>query len=399
MRVALVHDWLTGLRGGEKCLQAFLRIYPDADVYTLIHLPGATDPVIDSRVKRPSFLQNFPGVGRYYRLLLPLYPAAINNLKLDGYDLIISTSHAAAKNVPVSEGTFHISYCFTPMRYIWDQAEAYLGSTMSKVAWPLISSLRAWDREGADRVDHFVAISRFVAARIKKFYDRRASVIFPPVETSWITSQEIEPQRDGQAFLCAGALVPYKRPELALKVCNELDLPLWVVGGGPLEKKLRAIGGKRVKFFGRVSDAGLAHAYRRCRGLIFPGEEDFGMVPVECMAAGRPIIALGRGGALETVNGEFHFAGLPSDQQVTGATGVFAQAGTGDDLKSFKAALEYFISKEGSWSAEDCTKQAECFTPEQFYINWNQLLGTLGFPLADLDRIIEGDVKTEAAAV
>ncbi len=384
MKVALVHDWLIGLRGGERCLEAFLRIYPNADIFALLHVPGSTTPEIDARVKGTSYLQRLPGIRKYYRLLLPLFPSAARSIKLNGYDLVISLSHCAAKNVVVPSGTKHICYCFTPMRYVWDQARSYFG-ILTPLLYPLIRSLRAWDVKGSKGPDIFVAISKFVAARIRLYYGRQSSVIYPPVDTSWILPAD--KGSAGKAFLLAGALVPYKRPDLVIKAFNELGEPLWVVGKGPLYRSLKRIAKSNINFVGHVSDFELARFYRESRALIFPGVEDFGMVPVECMAAGRPVIGVYDGALKETVRGVRHWnlkkkqtsegrASLNLDNRF--ASGVFIETMLGkndrDQVQSLVNGVRYFIDNEAEFHTDNCSARAEHFSPMRFYRAWHNLL-------------------------
>lgn len=368
VKVAIVHDWLTGLRGGEKCLLAFLSLYPNADVYALFHVPGATSPVIDEKITGTSFLQNIPGIRRYYRYLLPLYPRAIKSISLDGYDLVISLSHAAAKNVRVPEKTRHICYCFTPMRYIWDQTEAYFGK-LTPLLRPIIRSLQVWDRKGSERPDRFIAISDFVRERVRKYYSRDAEVIYPPVDTSWI--QPINEYTPGEAFLCAGALVPYKRIDVAIEAFNKLGLPLWIAGSGPEEKRLRRLARTNILFLGRVPDWDLAELYRRSRALIFPGVEDFGMIPVECMASGRPVIALDEGGARETVHGLRIQESSGIDQSAV--TGVFYRREHGFHSESLERAVRLFLNMEEDFSPRACIERARSFSPEKFFRRWEEV--------------------------
>ncbi len=361
MKVALVHDWLTGMRGGERCLEAFLALYPSADVHTLIHVPGRTSARIDDRVRGTSWLNKLPAAGAIHRLLLPCYPSAARSLSLSGYDLVISLSHAAAKNVTVDRTSRHICYCFTPMRYIWDQADQYFGPARRGL-WPLIRSLRQWDVAGSAGVSEFVAISRFIAARIRCYYRRPSSVVYPPVDTSWITPAK-EGAR-GEAFLYAGALVPYKRPDVVVAAANRLSLPLWVVGGGPMERALRAQAGPTVTVLGRCSDEELASYYRRCRALILPGVEDFGMMPVECMAAGRPVIGRRFGGTADTI-----VADGPHP------TGVFIRGGRHMlAVEDLTEALERFMQTENQFSVAACTKQASRFSPLVFGDAWRSII-------------------------
>lgn len=372
MRVALVHDWLTGLRGGERCLHSFMSLYPQADIFTMVHVPGATTQEIDQRVRAASFLSRFPAAPRLYRHYLPLYPHAIRSLDLSGYDLIISLSHAAAKNIRVPSGARHISFCFTPMRYVWDQARFYFGAA-TPLLFPLIRSMRAWDRAGAAGVDQFVAISRFVAARIRCFYGRSSVVVYPPVDTAWIGGGAAEGSA-GEAFLYAGALVPYKRPDLVIEAFNRIGEPLWVVGRGPEERRLRRLAAGHIKFLGHLSDQELAEAYRRSRALVFPGTEDFGMVPIESLAAGRPVIGVFHGALRETLNGVKPWEHPPGASLDTeGRCGVFIPWTRGDKLSALLSAIYFFIEHEGSFSPAACRAQAALFSPERFRRAWGEL--------------------------
>lgn len=366
MRIALVHDWINGLRGGEKCLAAFLQLYPQADVYTLIHQAGKSRPEIDQAVKGTSWLQRLPLGPKLYKFFLPLYPLAIKSLKLNGYDLIISTSHAAAKNVTVPRGSLHICYCFTPMRYIWDQAQQYLGF-MAALCWPLIYLLRVWDRRASKSVHLFVAISKLVAARIRCFYKRSANVIYPPVDTAWIRFEPTTQQQ--QPLLVAGALVPYKRVDLAIAASNELNYPLIVAGAGPQLNYLQSIAGPQVTFTGLVSDTELALLYASSRALLFPGKEDFGMIPVEAQAAGCPVIAYRAGGAVETVNGIL--ADPNSNLASQPATGVFFKRQAVGDLVE---AIKFFFHIESQIDRKNCLLKSQEFSPEHFVNSWNSFL-------------------------
>lgn len=369
LKVAIVHDWLTGMRGGEKCLQAFLRIYPQADIYTLLHVPGSTSDEIDRRVKGTSFFQKLPGIERYYRLLLPLYPLAVRSLNLEGYDMVISLSHAAAKNVRVPRGARHVSYCFTPMRYIWDQAEIYF-RRLTPLLWPLIKSLRHWDKRATCSVDEIVGISRFVAARIRCYYGRKATVIYPPVDTSWI--QPIHSYSRGEAFLYAGALVPYKNVDQLVEVFNRLGHELWIAGKGPEEKKLRKMAGRNIRFLGPVSDAELARLYAGCRALLFPAIEDFGMIPIECMAAGRPVIGLYAGALKESLNGVKPW--INSHLAAGKYSGVFIDPHMPDRVDSIARSVNFFIENEQLFEPASCIARAELFSPLRFYSAWADLV-------------------------
>lgn len=370
MKVALVHDWLTGMRGGERCLEAFINLYPNADVFTLLHIPGSTSALIDERVRGTSFLNSLPKVQRYYRGLLPLYPAAIKGFSFSGYDLVVSLSHAAAKNIAVPADVPHISYCFTPMRYIWDQAYTYFGS-LTPPLWPLLTQLRRWDVEGSNGVTHFVAISKFIEARIRCFYRRRSIVIAPPVDTSWIAPSDGTP---GEAFLYAGALVPYKRPDLVVEAFNKLGEKLYVVGTGPELAKLKSLAASNITFTGYVSDNELSEYYRRCRALVFPAKEDFGMIPVECMAAGRPVIGLNSGGLAETVKGVK--VGSPLEE-FEGATGVFLKDREDPSVSSLVEAVAFFMKHEERFVSSACLERASLFSPATFEQKWRSLVSEI----------------------
>ena len=396
MRVALVHDWLTGMRGGERCLEAFLCIYPDADIFTLVHVPGATSSLIDGRVKVTSFLSKIPGIKKLYKAFLPLYPLAARSFDFTGYDLVISLSHAAAKNVHVPQGVPHVCYCFTPMRYIWDQAAAYLRGVTYLCALPLITLLRRWDTNGARRVSHFIGISTFISARIRKFYGRTSTVIAPPVRMSDEVSFELTPQErtffdqhPEPFFLCAGAVVPYKKIDVAVKAFNELAEPLWVVGGGPEQPALEALAGPTVRVLGRVSEAFLWECYRRCRALVFPGIEDFGIVPVECLSAGRPVIGIDAGGLRESVVGWRPWLGsnlVPSEH-----TGVFVPKDRCGDVSALVEGVRTFCEVEGKFSVATLKSRALRFSYPNFFAAWTSFLEEVGLRKAsqrvDVERV------------
>jgi glycosyltransferase involved in cell wall biosynthesis len=299
--VALVHDWLTGLRGGERVLHEHAALFPDADLYTLFHVPGSTTARIESLRIHASALSGLPGMRQHYRKLLPLYPWAIERFRLEGYDLVLSSSHAVAKGIRAPQDATHVCCCFTPMRYIWDQADAYLGRGLRRaVGSPLVGLLRAWDVRSSrvDRVGRFVAISETVARRIRDHYGRSAQVIYPPVD---VDRFRVRPEAVEDWYLLVGGFVPYKREELVLEAFRDLDARLLVAGDGPGRAVLQDRAPANVRFLGRVSDEELQDLYSRCRALIYPQEEDFGIVPIEAQAAGRPVIAFGSGGATETV--------------------------------------------------------------------------------------------------
>jgi glycosyltransferase involved in cell wall biosynthesis len=303
MRVALVHDWLTGMRGGEKVLLSLLRLFPDAAIHTLLHVKGTVAPEIEARPIHTTFVQRLPGVARHYRNYLPLFPAAVGAMDLGAYDLVISASHCVAKGAKRRPGAIHICYCFTPMRYVWDRYDDYfgpgrVGGLARLLIAPVARRLRAWDVRSSSRVDRFVADSAYVAGRIRRYYGREAAVILPPVDTELFT-----PGADGHAGydLIVSALAPYKRIELALAAYRGTGRPLKVVGTGPEAERLRAMAPAEAEFLGWVDDARLRDLYRGCRAVIMPGVEDFGIVPLEAMACGRPAVVFAEGGGAETV--------------------------------------------------------------------------------------------------
>jgi glycosyltransferase involved in cell wall biosynthesis len=306
LRVALVHDWLTGMRGGEKCLDVLCRAFPDATVYTLIHRRGALSPAIESMAVTTSPLQRVPGVFRHYRKLLPLMPLAARALRPTGVDLVVSLSHCVAKSVRAPAGVPHVCDCFTPMRYAWQARGAYLEGWGDRpfrrlAAEVLLDGMRRWDRATAARVSHFVAISEAVRGRIERCYGRPSRVIPPPVDTGFYTpGPSASPRED--FYLCVSALVPYKRVEHAVTACSTLGRPLTVIGEGPERARLARIAGPSVRLVGWQPDEVIRDHLRRCKALLFPGEEDFGIVPVEALACGAPVLALGVGGAAETVD-------------------------------------------------------------------------------------------------
>jgi len=301
MKIALVHDWLTGMRGGEKVLEAVCELYPEADIYTLLWKKGTVSSTIENHRIVTSFIQKMPLAEERYRYYLPLMPRAVESFDLSGYDLIISTSHCVAKGVKPPKGALNICYCFTPMRYIWDQYEEYFnperaGIITRSVMAALRKPLQMWDVSTVSRVHYFVGISNFIKERIKRIYGRESDLIYPPADV------EGYPQNwGGGYFLMVTALVPYKRVDLAIEAFNQLGYPLKIIGSGPDEDRLKKMAGKNIEFLGWRSATELKTFYAGARSLIFPQEEDFGIVPVEAQAAGCPVIAFRKGGALETI--------------------------------------------------------------------------------------------------
>ncbi len=327
MKIALVHDWLTGLRGGERVLEQLCLLYPDADIFTLVHIRGSAGPIIERHRITTSFLDRLPK--RHYRNYLPLFPAAIESIDLRGYELVISTSHAVAKGCKPEAGATHVSYIHTPMRYVWDQFDAYFGEgragPITRMAARAVAPfLRSWDVRSTARAQGLVANSKFVAGRIQRFWNRAAdAVVYPPVET-----ERFVPAAEGpdDYALIVSALVPYKRLELAVSAFSRLKRALWIAGDGSERARLQAMAGPSVRFLGGVAHDALPGIYARARFFVLPGEEDFGIAPVEAQAAGRPVLALGRGGALETV--------------VDGETGAFFAEPTVESLIEGIAAID-----------------------------------------------------------
>jgi len=322
VRVALVHDWLTGMRGGEKVLLSLARLFPDAPIFTLLHVPGSVAPELESRSIRTSFAQRLPDVARRYRHYLPLFPAAAGSLDLQGFDLVVSSSHCAAKGVRAPEGAWHVCYCHTPMRYVWDRFDDYFGrGQVSAPARLLIGEiarfLRAWDVATADGVDAFVANSAFVAARVARYYRRSARVIPPPVDTEFFTPGDGAP---GAYDLVVSALAPYKRLDLVLEAYRGTGWPLRIVGTGPEAEHLRRGAPAEVRFLGHVDDDALRGLYRGCRAVVMASVEDFGIVPLEAMACGRPAVVYAEGGGPESV--------------VDGETGVVFREPTAASLRA-----------------------------------------------------------------
>jgi glycosyltransferase involved in cell wall biosynthesis len=349
VKIALIHDWLTGMRGGERALLAFCELFPTADLFTLVQVPGATDPIIEGRRVQTSFIQRLPFPGRLYRHYLPLFPIAIEQFDLDGYDLVLSTSHCAAKSVVVPGRTRHVCYCLTPMRYAWDQFDAYFGPERvgklgNRLMRPLMAAMARWDRATQGRVHRYLAISQYVARRISLYYNRASTIVYPPVETTFYTpGQGSAPPAN---FLVVSALVPYKRVDLAIAAAARAGVALTVVGDGPERARLEAQSRTHVRFLGWRTNEEIRDLYRGAIATILPGEEDFGIVPLESQAVGRPVVALGRGGARETV--------------IDGETGVLVDAGEEALADGLRRAASY------RWDHDKIRGHAERFSRERF---------------------------------
>jgi glycosyltransferase involved in cell wall biosynthesis len=344
LRVAFVHDWLTGMRGGERVLEGLCRLYPQAELFTLVHVRGSVSPTIEGRPVHTSFVQRLPLSARYYRQCLPLFPFAIEQFDLDRFDLVVSSSHCAAKAVVTPGRARHICYCHSPMRYAWDQFEAYFGAarvgrTRSALLRGVMRQMARWDAATASRVDRFVANSRHVAGRIARYYNREATVVYPPVDTAFFHPDGTAP---GDYFLVVSALVPYKRIDLAIAAAAEAGVRLKIAGVGNERPRLERLAGASVEFLGRVSNDTVRDLYRGARAVLMPGEEDFGIVPVEAQACGRPAVALAAGGALETI--EDGVTGVLVSEATVGslADGIRRAARDGFDPQVLRARAERF---------------------------------------------------------
>lgn len=304
LKIAIVHDWLVSMRGGEKVLEILCELYPNATLITLLHIKGTLSPTIESMKIETSFINKLP-LKKKYRNYLPLFPSAIESINFSGYDLIISSSHCVAKGAQPNVGALHICYCHTPMRYVWEMYDEYFGKDkagfITRTAMSFFAPrLRKWDVETSRRVHCFAANSYNVSRRIKEYYNREADVIYPPVDASLFRLSE----KSNDYFLIVSALVPYKKVELAIEAFNRNGKKLLIVGTGPESVKLKLAAKNNIEFLGWCNDGELAKLYAGCRALIFPGFEDFGIVPLEAMACGKPVIAFGKGGVLETVVGK-----------------------------------------------------------------------------------------------
>jgi len=373
-RVALVHDWLTGMRGGEKCLEAMCELYPEATLFTLLYRRGHLSPSIERMEIRTSWIQRVPGWQRIYRHLLPLYPRAIESFDLSGYDLVISSSHCVAKGAQAAPGATHLCYCYTPMRYAWDQYEHYFGP--ERLVWwnrrlipPLIDRMRAWDVATAGRPHRYAAISHHVALRIKSAYGREAQVLYPPVDLSRLRLGD----GAGGYYLMVNAFAPYKRVDLAVAAFNRLGRELRIIGTGQDEARLRRLAGPNVRFLGWISPEALREAYANCRAFVFAAEEDFGITPVEAQGCGRPVIALGRGGALETVVPHPGFPSAGSWPDAGGTpTGVLYPE---QSAAALEAAVRFFEAHESDFDATAIRASVQRFDRPRFLAEFKDFVG------------------------
>ncbi|WP_257458509.1 glycosyltransferase [Archangium lipolyticum] len=354
MKVALVHDWLVTQRGGEHVLEALCELFPQADIHTLVYRPGVVHPRIESRPIHTSVLQRIPRIHKLYRHFLPVLPQVIESMRLEGYDLVVSSSHCVAKGIRKPPGAKHLAYVHAPMRYMWDLFDDYFGPGRASLpvrvaAHAVRPYLQKWDRESTAGVDRILVNSQHIAGKVRRFWGREAQVVYPPVALERFCQHPLEGLGQGGYYLWLGAFAPYKRLDIALEAFRQLDAPLWVVGTG--QEAARLTSGalpSHIRFLGPVSDEALAGLYRDARALIFTAEEDFGIVPLEAQACGRPVIAYGRGGALETVSPR---------------TGLFFDAQTPDALVE---AVRRFERWEPDFRPADARAQAERFSRAAF---------------------------------
>lgn len=309
MKVVLLHDWLTGFRGGERVLEAFCELFPDAPIYTLIHDPGSTSEIIESRVIHTSFLNNIPGISKHYRKFLPFFPKAAESLVIkEDADIILSSSHCVIKGVKKPEGSKHISYIHSPMRYLYDQFDVYFGADApiyQRIGIKFFKDyLVNWDLKSNKNVDVPIGNSHFVSQRIKKYYGLESDVIHPFVDLDDFRPFQKENIEKEDYYIMVTAFAPNKRVDLAIETFNKLGKKLVIIGGGQQEEMLKEMAGPTIEFLGNVSRAEVINRFFKAKGMIFPGVEDFGITPLESLASGTPIIAYKIGGVLETLNDE-----------------------------------------------------------------------------------------------
>jgi glycosyltransferase involved in cell wall biosynthesis len=349
MKVALVHYWLVSMRGGEKVLEELCEMFPDADIFTHVYDRRVVSPIIHRHIVRTTLIAKLPFSRRLYKNYLPLMPLALEQLDLRDYDLVISSESGPAKGVLTRPDAIHICYCHTPMRYIWNMYLDYRQS-ISPLLRPFMTwiaaSLRQSDQCSANRVDLFVANSNNIRRQIRKYYGREAVVVHPPVD---VDAFHRTGEKSADFYLAVGQLVRYKRMDLAIEACNQLKRRLIIIGEGEEAKALKKIAGPTISFLGRQDFAEIRNHYAWCKALLFPGEEDFGIVPVEAMASGKPVIAWRRGGALETV--------------IAGQTGLFFDRPTADSLA--RTILD-FEAVEDSFDPELISLHARKFSKETF---------------------------------
>lgn len=347
-RVALVHYWLVSMRGGERVLEHLLEMFPGADVFTHVYDPEKVSDKIRAANVRQTFVGRLPGARKHYQKYLPLMPMALEELDLRGYDLVISSESGPSKGIITSPDALHVCYCHSPMRYLWDHYQDYKSAAgrLSRMMMPtMFHRLRQWDVSSASRVDGIIANSTFIARRIRKVWGREARVVHPPVSVD-----EFKPSANvSDRYLWVSQMTPYKRADVALEVFNRLGVPALMVGDGEMYKYIRANAGPNVEVRQRLSFAELKEAYATCKALVFTPEEDFGIVPVEANASGRPVIAYGRGGATDSI--------------IEGRTGLFFAEQTADSLADAIVRFEKWLPQ---FRPEDAVANAARFSPDVF---------------------------------
>lgn len=359
MKVAIVHYWLVNMRGGEKVLEALCELYPQADIYTHVYDPENISEAIKKHQIKTTFIQRLPKAIKWYQNYLPLMPIALWFLNLKKYDLVIGLESGPTKGVRVSKNALVINCCFTPMRYIWDLFDEYFSSVgaFKKLMMLLcVGPLRIWDKQSSKRVDQFISISKIVQERVKNCYGRESVIIYPPVEVdSFAIASKVD-----DYYLMFGQLVSYKKPQLAVEAFNQSGKKLIVIGQGEQLARLKKMANSNIQFLGRLDDAEIKDFLAGCKALIFPGLEDFGIVPVEAMASGRPVIAYGKGGALDTV--------------VDGKTGVYFHEQTVDSLNQ---AIEQFERNTSQFNSEEIRNWSRKFSKDQFKKQFKELVDRL----------------------
>lgn len=367
LKIAIVCDWLTVFAGAERVVYEMHQLFPDAPIYTTLYNRKAC-PAFKNAEVRESYLKWIPGARSFHRLLLPQMPLSFERMDLRDFDIILSSSHSAAKGIITQPKTLHISYCHSPMRYVWDHSHDYQKgfrsfSPLRFFYKPMLHRIRMWDRVAAERVDEFLTNSAYVGERIQKYYHRESTVIAPPVDLSFF-----EPSSEkGEAYVAVGRLIPYKRFDLVVEACKKMKRTLTIVGEGPELGRLKKMASVDVQFLGKISDEDLRVVYQKAKALIFPQLEDFGIVPLEAMASGTPVIAYGKGGALETVK--------------DGISGLFFEEQT---VESLMAAMKRFEKKK--WNADTVAASVSEFSVARFRSElrhfmekaWKQHLKMLG---------------------
>lgn len=382
LRIAIIHYWLVAMRGGERVLERVLRLFPEADIFTHVYDPSAVSDEIRARVVRTTFIDRLPASRRLYQRYLPLMPAALEELDLRGYDLVLSFEAGPAKGVIAPPDAPHVCYCHSPMRYLWDAYGDYRASSgrLARMAMPIFfPPLRVWDTASAARVDGFIANSRFIQQRIRRAYGRDSVVVHPPVPVEHFQISE----QVGEHYVWIGQMTPYKRADIAVEAFNRSGKPLHVIGHGEMRKRLEKLARSNVVFFDSLSFSELAATYARAKGLIYTAEEDFGIIPVEMQAAGRPVLAYGRGGVLDSVK--------PT------TTGLFYNAQTAESLEQGLEAFEDWLP---SFKPADAVRHAASFSGARFDLAYVRAVANVakGHPAVDR-RLATTEQALEAADV